>query len=378
MVSEPASRLAALNSRLAGSSNRRMVDALVADQRHRQTLDRLAAAVLATAVHLVTVCFAVGGVVLLVVGNWPVRAAGLVCLLIAFGTRPALPGRRLEQGALVVDPSRAPQLVDLVREVAVRIGAPVPTRILIIEDYNAYAALTGWRQRTLALGAPLWVSSSTDARLSLLGHELGHFAHGDVLQGRYVGSAYETLFHWADILRPGTHVVSFGNAGLDTTLAKLVLSLPRAVVEAYRGLMELVAAPSGRRQELHADLASARVAGTVGAVDGLEMLLAVEAVEVTMNRVAITDRRADLDAALRAWARTYDAVARRSERHYAEASRSRIDDSHPPTLERLRLVESTAETPLVSRAPSQWEAIDAELAPYLRTALGALADSYRG
>jgi len=387
------SRLDQANVRVASGMSERLVDQL-ARSRHRtarSSLTRLAVVALATPVHLVTLGIAATGVVLLWPGTtlWQ-KFLGVLCLALAYALRPTF--GRFEKGPGLMDPAACPETVALVREVAGAVHSPLPTRLEVSTAVNAFAGVAGLRGRVVSLGAPLWVALSGPERVALLGHELGHLAHGDALQGRYVWGAYQTLQHWEEMLSPASARYRFrpmdqlitteSAAGLsagNSLLAELtsVLLWPvRATVVGYRRLVELVAAPSSRRQEHYADLASARAAGTAAAAAMLEVLLADAAIDTAANRAAIT--RADLADAITERMAAFDAGQRRTLRHGSGAEASRIDDSHPPTLQRLRLVESAERVePAVVVSPARWAAIDAELSATVSNQLKRLADDYR-
>jgi heat shock protein HtpX len=377
-TTEPEGRLRSAEHRVATAMNRRLVDQISRDGRRRFTADRIAVLLLCTPVHLVTLAFIATGALLIGLGStWPERVLGVVSLLIAFGlagpdrllltTRARRESRQWRQPGLMA--AEHPATRALVIRIAALVGSPVPDRVGVMSEINAYATVRRGR-RVLGYGAPLWLAEGREGRLATLGHELGHFAHGDILAGRYAGTALRSLYRWVRILETG-HDTGYGGV-------LSVLDWPvRAVLTGYIRLIELAAGPSNRRQEHYADLASAVVAGTDAAVASLEILLAAEhGLDVATNRAAI--RREDLTTAIAEFRSGFDAERRAAVRRIGDIEKSRVDDSHPPTMERIRLLESGEHLEAaITLTQEEWDAIEAEWAPALTRQLSNLAERHR-
>lgn len=366
----------------AAAIDRRLVEVLAAG-RGRHSVRRVVVVVLCGAVHLVTLAFVAAAIWALWPGtNVEHKVLGVLCLLVAFALRPTFP--RATKGAGLVDPEKAPATHALVAEIAAAIGAPMPTRLEVFSRINATASLTGLRGRTVGFGAPLWAASSGQARIAVLAHELGHFANGDPLHGRYVSGALQTLDHWLSIFTPVN--TSSASLGHGPTLGRRALMNPgiqrvifwpvRVVLTGYAHVISLVAAPDHRRAEALADLCAARAAGTDGAVDALEVTLATLGIEVAVNRAAVC--REDPAPALQAFREAFDADRRAGVRRSGAAEKSRMDAEHPLTCDRLRLLESSPRMEAtVTRTPEEWAAIEAEWARPVASRLTALAESMR-
>jgi Zn-dependent protease with chaperone function len=372
-------RLARADIRIAKRMNQRLVDALALEAGpRRRGIEWLVVVTLATLVHAVTLAFLAAGVACLTLGaNWPVRAAGIVCLLVVVAvagplqlrqSRRERADRRRRRGPGLMDAATCPATRALIVELAAVVGSPVPDRVEVDRDFNAYAMRLG-RRRAMAFGAPLWVLEEREGRIATLAHELGHFAHGDLLHGRYVWGAWSSLTRWIDILDTDRQA-EFG------AIIWAMLWPLRALLTGYRRLLELAAGPSHRRQEHYADLASAVAAGTRGAVRSLELFLFSEGVDVTIHRAAIN--REDVGAALAAFGSGLTDERRAATRGRVDIRKSRIDDSHPPTIERVRLLESREPVgPAIIRTDAEWSLIDAEWAAAVESQLGRLAERHR-
>ncbi|WP_344044544.1 M48 family metallopeptidase [Nocardioides panacihumi] len=362
-----------LDARVAEALDRRLVDRISTG---RSTwLARAAAFLLVTPVHLVSIALAAGGVALAVLGGgWWQWSMAAFLLGVAWMTRPRVWGS-VERDTILVDPAEAPLLTALVADVADLLGTRAPDEIRLDSSFNAYVAARRFRGRQLVLGAPLWAACEPQSRIALLGHEVGHLAHGDLLSLRYVGSAYSTLSHWVALLDPmGSEVFLHSTP----VLVRAILAPPRWLVLGYLRLVDAVNSAASRRQELYADLASALAAGTDGAVDSLEVGLIHDGVDAAANRAAVDPTRPALGESIAARVAAYDAGQREAARRRGASDGRSIDASHPPTVDRLRLIESVERsTAAVVLDPDRSRLIDKELAPHLEQAFKRLGDRYR-
>jgi len=372
-VAAPDSFTRRLDARVAEALDKRLVSRVGSG---RSTwLAKVVAAILVTPVHLVSIGLAAGGIALLLLGaGWWQWLMAAFLLAVAWTTKPALSGRAAP-GTVLVAPTQAPALTALVGEVSTLLGTPAPQEIRLCADLNAFVAPRRLRGRQLVLGAPLWTALGPQERMALLGHELGHLAHGDLLNLRYVGSAYRTLHRWEGLLDPTRSEVFAHSTPI---LARVLMVPPRLLVVGYGRLLDAVNSAASRRQELYADLASVVVAGTEGTVGCLEVTLMGEAVDVVANRAAVDPTRPDLGEAIATRMAGYDAEQRANARRRGESDRRSIDASHPPTVERLRLVESVEPSAAgIVLDLDRSRLIDKELAPYLQRKFKQMGERYR-
>ncbi len=168
----------------------------------------------------------------------------------------------------------------------------MPHAVLIDSDFNASVVRAGWRRRRILSlrGAPPGEAGrAAAARIALLGHELGHFAHGDLARGLWVGTALDTIGRWHSVLSS----VRAGDA-MHRVISALVFVPLRSLITAYAGLIWRVNAPSHRRQEHFADLDAIRVGGSAGALALLDTLLAYNSVTTAITRAAAHPDRPDV------------------------------------------------------------------------------------
>jgi Zn-dependent protease with chaperone function len=275
-----------------------------------------------------------------------------------------------------VERAKTPALVTVIDEIAMALDTRPPDVIRVDATFNASASPAGLRSRVLTVGAPMWAALSPQSRVALLTHELGHFAHRDVLHGRYVWVAYQTLAAWEETFTPAYGLVS--TRGHRPILATVLTWPLRMLIRSYLRVFSWVGAASKRRQELYADLAAVEVAGSAGTVDMLERMLLEDIAEVAANRAAVDPARPDLSAAISERMRTITDTERAWARTQGATERSSVDSTHPPTIDRIRLIESIPPSPPgLVLDDTRARAIDAELAPYLDRAFKELGDAYR-
>ncbi|MEV4052628.1 M48 family metalloprotease [Amycolatopsis sp. NPDC049688] len=235
-----------------------------------------------------------------------------------------------------------PALWALVEELAAAVGTRPPDTITLISEVNAgVRERTGWLglrvlRREMFIGAQLLAGLRHDQLCALLGHELGHYSNRDT---RLAALTYR-----------GRRSIERALAGLggDGWFEGLV----RKLFVLYAKLYFAVSAAVCRRQELAADAAAARVAGTA-AMTGV--LREVEVLDVAWDfysdrYVAIgwdagylPDRLAGGFAELLA-DETRAAEFDRLRQHPPAKEESRYA-THPPTPDRIAALEALPEVP---------------------------------
>jgi heat shock protein HtpX len=376
----PTSWLHRAEQRLADGLARRQLASVTArtsagsrPRRSRATAQLVVLAAVAP-VHLTLLASAVGGALLVVNGpTWPLKSLGVILAFVAFATSPR--PAKLPRHSVALGPDDAPYLFALLGDVASATGARVPDQVLVTREYNAFAMRAGWRRRrVIAIGAPLWVAAPPQARVALLGHELGHFAHGDLTDLWWVWAAQRSLQHWAEIVR-GPRQVLYARNSFAVRYALVPFQL---VVSAYQWLINTLNGPAQQRAEYLADVGAARAAGSAGAARMLEVLLVEPTVSTAMTRAAVSPGRPDMWEVVTTSVGAFDDDAFRRNRAGALSTTARIDDSHPATLLRLQLIETL---PPMSAAvvldASRRAAVDAELARPLAIAAAHAGERIR-
>ncbi|WP_141848383.1 M48 family metallopeptidase [Lapillicoccus jejuensis] len=349
------------------------------------------AAVAVAVVVLALTVVQVGLVLLWVVrgsGFWHWPLAVLLVLLLAAVLRGLVPPS-LERGRGAgpdeLSPDDAPALHALVRDVADLVGVVPPRRLRLSTQDNAWVSreLYG-RHVDLTLGLVLWGRLSWDARLALLGHELGHcLPRGG--GHRAVHAAGLVLRGWLRVLWPSGYDVAVmryrsrwdRSGGLigGPVLVWLATVLQRlAAVPALLALVLLdrLEASASQRAEYAADVAAARVAGTPGAVALLSGLVDPRGWLTSVSSALRRDE--DVWTALAVAGRRPARETARL-RRIARDETVRVDASHPPTALRIDLLERLPRTgPAATMTPERLAAVDREVEGLLRTRRRALTD----
>lgn len=334
----------------------------------------LLATVLALAVHGLTLGLAVVGLWLLVAG-WGEGlqpALGGLFLALAFLLRPRFGRVEKDRTELpLLERADAPRLFALIDEIAAGIGTRGVDLVVLDTSVNASVSAYGIRRRrVLVLGLPLWATLDPQQRIALLGHELGHYAHGDTRHGFLVGSALSSLDTWRYLLAR-----SEDGDSLSDTFINVLTAPPRWSVHGLTVLLDGATLRATQRAEYLADGAAARTAGRDAAVGLLQRLLVSRSSELAMRREVVAARtraggrtRREIQAE-GLWERVAAEVRAVPEREYerlrrvAERRGHCVDATHPPTHLRIRnLTRGELRPPALALDPDRAAALDAELA----------------
>ncbi len=327
-----------------------------------------AAVTVAVVVHLFTVaCVLVGLWLVFRVGTLAPILCGVALLGLAILMRPRL--GRLARHECMFDPAQAPTLYGLVNRVAASLGTRPVWRIVLVGDYSAAFGAYGLRRRTvLFIGYPLWNLLNPQERIALLGHEIGHCVNGDLRRGLMIGSSLRSLGELHRAMRPAP-LVGADDVGL-VALAQAIsrglmwlLSLP---ILGLFMVQERLLAQSGQRCEYYADHLAAQVAGKLATRSMLAMLKLAGPCMRALN-TSVVRRDPDIWAAGRTWLTTLTDAERADMSARADAERSSIDATHPPTRLRISAIDSrTYPGETLTSGEAEMAAIDAELTSMLK------------
>ncbi|MEV6896249.1 M48 family metalloprotease [Amycolatopsis sp. NPDC051372] len=248
-----------------------------------------------------------------------------------------------EVSGLPVTPEAQPELWALVHELADAVGTRPPDEIYLVPQVNASVEeQTRWlglrvKRRRLFIGAQLFAGLRTDQFRSVLGHELAHYSNRDT---RFAGTTYRGRQAIGRVVNGLNGSTWFGH-------------MLRKLFHAYAKLYFAVSMRVSRDRELAADAAAARVAGTAAASSALREVEALDVVwRFFLNTYATMGWKAGyLPARLAEGylhlladggrAEEIDKVRRNPPKHKTSPY-----DSHPPTLERIALLEAAPVVPV--------------------------------
>lgn len=293
-------------------------------------------------------------------GNAVLILLGILLLLVAVELRPRF--GRIDTPYGEVDRASAPILFGIVDEVARTLGAPPIQRLTIDDDVNAGCGRIGLRRtRLLRLGLPLWGPLSDEARLALLGHELGHLVNGDPMTGLLTQPAMNTfavLRRITDIRRP---ISGVGLAWWGDFFSRILTTPIYLFSTAANCGMRWLGLQASREAEYRADRRMVELSGTEAAAELATALVRVPSTLTIVRRTAA--RSADPQRWRAAVAEAQPIVPIRVAEQATVRGNTSLWATHPPAGLRSRAVNAWPrhEAQLVIGA-ERWRAADAELA----------------
>lgn len=306
------------------------------------TVPKLLAFTIALGIHAFTLfLFLLGvGVIISTWFNLIFFVLGMVCIGIVWVLRPQLQSE-LEGDA--IEREDFPNLYKLVDDVAEGLGTRRISSIVIDNRFNAAFGRPGWRRTDiLHLGMPLFAVLSSQERVALLGHELGHGANGDATRSMVVGTALNSMNAWYKLLHPDCLWDRRGGpiniiAGLLTNLLLLGAS---QIAKLWLYLLAHLLWQDKQRAEYLADYMAAKAGGTHAALGGLQKLHMGDSVQMAARRFYLNNMKSDLYAELK---RHVDTIPKHEIDRIAQVERllaSRLDATHPPTAYRIAFLQA--------------------------------------
>lgn len=266
--------------------------------------------------------------------------------------------------------AEAPELFSLLDDIAKMLDAPAVNGIHVDGHYNAYVSELQNKERILEIGAPLWLALTPKERVALLSHELAHLMNRDTANSRLIYKAHGTLGRWYDLSHPPELVDQETDTRFyfdDRSLVDQFFGFlfGSAIAGVAFGFESLIFADSQRAEYL-ADVASADVAGADATGTLMKkIILSPIAHDILQKTYFDGSKKITLfqDMARAVQAPAPDQAAK----IYAEATKEthRIDQSHPPTLNRMEVIAAAGKpTPTLEVNRFDWATITKELAPH--------------
>ena len=251
-------------------------------------------------------------------------AYGLVRSLFMTGAKFKPPGPEITA-------DEEPQLFEVIREVADKMGSEMPAAVYLMPDVNAFVAEVGGffgfgARRVMGIGVGLMQVDTVQQLKATLAHELGHYAGGDTKLGGFLYRVRSSIVRVVHNLGGGV-------------IASIFISYFRFFLRVTQKI--------SRAQELAADEASVRVAGTEAHIQGLRR-------EARGNILFQIFLRNDLAPLVDAGFRPKDLFTgfRKASKHLAKSGlKKQLDealtnaetdeyDTHPALPERIAYAES--------------------------------------
>ncbi|MER5964634.1 M48 family metallopeptidase [Streptomyces sp. NPDC002057] len=383
-------RIAAARRRLAqryGQELAGQMEGAVA-ARPRRDAAAVLALTLSMLVHGLTVLLVVAGALLVVLGwdSGALPVVGALLLAVAAVLRPRF--GHLPQDAPLMDRDDAPRLFALIDEVAAVAGTTGVDTVVVDAGANASVTTYGLRRRrVLYLGLGLWEMLDPQERVAVLGHELGHFAHGDLRHGTVTSGALRSLHLWLYFLSPSEP------EGMMDRFVNAMIFLPRCLVLGTVTVLDLLTLRAAQRAEYLADATAGRAGSTEAAVALMDRLLLCDSAEAVLRREAVAaqmrggaaGREARALAEQNLWGRLAERMGAVPAHEYERLRRvsarrgHSVDDTHPPTHLRRRCVAAAGPHPArVVCDDERRAAIADELAPARSALARTVIHDYAG
>ncbi len=263
----------------------------------------------------------IGGLHLVLLGA-PLLGVGVLVALVPRRVPFSEPGIRFDEAT-------QPGLVDVIERAAGAAGEPIPARMYLVDEVNAYVSTVGGvlglgGQRVLAVGVPLLETMTVQELESVMAHEFGHFVGGDT---KLTGIIYSTR---------NTIVRAFDQVGNSVVQSVFIL---------YWVFYVRVTQKLSRSQELAADRLAATATDPKTAASALARLPLAHAAYSAFLReeygpVLDAGFRAPYLDGFRSFIHHEEVAVRADEVASAVlgvSGHSRYD-SHPPIPERIRLL----------------------------------------
>lgn len=287
--------------------------------------------------------------------------AAFLLLAIAWLARPHFPKLPGQQ----VAPEQAPELHALIKDVAAQLKVAPPAQVTLQADVNAFMGNSGFPPRsTLGIGLPLWYGLPPQARAAILAHELAHQRNHDPARTQLIATALTVLQQLYRVIMPDD--MQRTRTGILERITNTALTLLAQVPYGlYLVLLNLIG-EAHQAAEFRADLLAARVAGTPATAQALELLHYGEALESALHKQRHFPERANAFLELQhIWA-TMSVTERQKRQDELKKRRARLDDSHPPTSDRIQVVQAHPAGATLNLLTERTARIDAELNVFVK------------
>ncbi|MDR3109867.1 MAG: M48 family metalloprotease [Planctomycetaceae bacterium] len=256
---------------------------------------------------------------------------------------------------------REPLLFDFVQNLCTYIGAPMPKRIFVNCDVNAYAvmphgiwgAIFGGNNCDLMIGLPLVAGMTTTEFAGVLAHEFGHFTQAGTRRMDYIVRTilywFAHIYHYRD--RSDQMLVTasmFGQLGFVFLLMRFCIWVIRRFIWVLMILGQYVAGFMSRQMEYDADSFGIRLCGSTqfAAMIKRSLMLSI-ASDKTINDINYMlneDRLPDnYPLLIAANMNIFNDELDRMATKVIRTSKTGISDTHPCDTDRIAAANEMAE-----------------------------------
>lgn len=318
------------------------------------------------AVLAIPVLLMIGGAVSCALGYPHVMLILLGVLICAVGfyvrpRRPIVKGRFYTRDDL-------PELFTLLDQVAERLGGEPVTKVQFDANFNA-TSIECVGDRVIGIGFALWQILSPEERVALIAHEVSHQVNGDQARTGVLQMGLHSVESWHSLCSSSRIIDHEGyylrEEEAEDIIGRGILWVFATMFEQLWVVLTRLSFLDSQRAEYFADGVAARAAGREAAVQLLGKLGYMPLLERGFLEMApnmIPSGTAYFDQ-LCHYAIDPSQAVRETLRDKMRDERHSVDNTHPPTLDRIGFLEDMGDE---ATDPIEYSsAIDAELAPFI-------------
>jgi heat shock protein HtpX len=179
---------------------------------------------------------------------------------------------RIEVRGVLIDLAKEKRLTRHIEQIAAALKEPMPSKVYLIADANAFVAQTGGfmgmvNDRIMGLGLPLLQMLSISQFRAVLAHEFAHYYAGDTRLGPWVYNTRTTMARVYENLGKKSDVISVLTRWWVVAIPYMLLM---SAMRGYWKLFMRVTQSISRRQEYRSDELACHLAGSQPLIEGLQ------------------------------------------------------------------------------------------------------------
>ena len=342
------------------------------------TLSKLIAFMIAGLVYLISVLFAVAGLLVLIKSGITLFSVLFSILLFLFAW-VGLPRFAKEPGN-IIPREKCPTIYNLLDTISIELGGKKVHGVILTPDFNAAFTQVGiLRKNIVFIGLPLFSVLDDQEKVAVLAHEIAHGVNGDPLQGFFIGTAFDTLIGWAIMLHPPRIWEATGS--IFGTIFKVPFNLVLSGISKFLLLISYILLHlifrESQRAEYLADYLAATICTTDTMLSTLGKLYLGTSVDVAIQRIVLTKSDENIFRGIQS------RIAQIPEREIERLRRvnllegARLDVTHPPTIYRIDFLKKhPVKAAKVVLSPEDSEKVDSELKPMEETIQRKIISTY--
>jgi heat shock protein HtpX len=306
--------------------------------------------VLSFAVLVFSLSALAAGVMLIIQYDFFFIAVLISFFLIAVALFPLIafiPRRKKEHEYFDIDLSQYPASREFLDLLCEKMSIPKIEKLTLSRDYNAriVGGFFGFGSPELELGFSLWSVLKTDEKIALISHELSHIAHGDLKRNRLTSFSIETLRLWYSLLNPEWQALNnFSMMSLLMLPFEVLGWLTSRIVYALGYLQAAALFTRFQIREFYADARAAQMAGTSAVIRLLDKLHLHNEFWFTAGKYTLQpEPKPAMFDYIHSYLSSIPEGARKRLRIVMKRHMSRVEATHPPTIDRIDFIDGLSD-----------------------------------